>query len=170
VSRAPSRWGLASCILHYTRYEYKCQLAHRPSALRHAGSRRRWCCRDRPLKSGVGLHRRRDPPVRREAIMRRHASSCFRCRCRLARGTRRAVGGVYRSVFMLARLAVCGFESIGWIVCQPKTLTVLVPRNPLLEPPTFRAEPEARRLGRGRGGSQDVGLAPVRARKDGHGG
>jgi hypothetical protein len=61
-------------------------------------------------------------------------------------------------------------ESIGWIVCQPKTLTVLVPRNPLLEPPTFRAEPEARRLGRGRGGSQDVGLAPVRARKDGHGG
>jgi hypothetical protein len=104
------------------------------------------------------------------AIMHRYAGRCFRCRCHLARGDEASAEARLPVDVHACAIGSLRLESIGWIVCQPKTLTVLVPRNPLLEPPTFRAEPEARRLGRGRGGSQDVGLAPVRARKDGHGG
>ena len=125
----------------------------------------------RPPASSLawGLHRRRDPPVRWESD---HAPVC-RPVLSLPLPTQGDEGRAERRLPVDVHACAIGslrLESIGWIVCQPKTLTVLVPRNPLLEPPTFRADPEARRLGRGRGGSQDVGLAPVRARKDGHGG
>jgi hypothetical protein len=144
------------------------RLAHQTSALRHAGFVHAAVAAARSSLAW-GLHRRRGPPVRRESD---HAPVCrpvlplpLPSQGDEGRAERRLPVDVHACASGSLRL-----ESIGWIVCQPKTLTVLVPRNPLLEPPTFRVEPEARRLGRGRGGSQDVGLAPVRARKDGHGG
>jgi hypothetical protein len=55
--------------------------------------------------------------------------------------------------FTVLRLAVCrcarslsGSKAWRWIVCQPRTLTVLVPGNPLLGPPGFRGGPAAQDL------------------------
>ena len=172
MPRAPSRGGLVSCISrYYTRYEYKMT----PGASNVGATARRVRAADGAVAAARssrawGLHRRPDPPGCRESD---HAPVCrlvLPLPLPLRQGDEGSVEtglpvGVHACAIGSLRL-----ESIGWIVCQPKTLTVLVPRNPLLEPSTFRAEPEARRLGRGRGGSQDVGLAPVRARKDGHGG
>jgi hypothetical protein len=60
-------------------------------------------------------------------------------------------------------------EAARWIVCQPRTLTVVVPGNPLSGPPGFSGG-AAQDLGQGRGRIIRRGLAPVCARKDFHGG
>jgi len=49
------------------------------------------------------------------------------------------------------RQKACGPPASWWIVCQPRTLTVPVPRNPLSGPPGFRGGTGGPRRGPGRG-------------------
>jgi len=63
-----------------------------------------------------------------------------------------------QGAFTVSRLAVwpcarraCGPPASWWIVCQPRTLTVPVPRNPLSGPPGFRGGTGGPRRGPGRG-------------------
>jgi hypothetical protein len=77
------------------------------------------------------------------------AANQHRADCKIANGSSGALCG-----FTVLRLAVCrcarrlsGSKVSRWIVCQPRTLTVVVPGNPLSGPSGFRGGPAAQVLG-----------------------
>ena len=76
------------------------------------------------------------------------AANQRRAACKIANGSS---GAPAASQFCLAvcrcARSLSGSKAPRWIVCQPRTLTVLVPGNPLSGPPGFRGGPPAQVLG-----------------------